>query len=311
VREDPPVAGSTSWPPSPLPGVAAAAPPAAAWVAPGAPPATAARPGRRRLLLIALAVVVLAGAGAGIGLAVGGSGPTGGAGAARSLLARALADARAAGSFHYVSTSRSSSGSAKLTQVTVGDAGGTEGRQAITVNGDRFRVLVVGATSYFQGDAVAMAESLGVPASVAEAHAGQWISLVSGDSPYQSVTAAVTTSSALEDNVTFRATEELAPSKLDGRLVQGLEGPMQAVDGQQAHGTATLYVTTGRRPVPVRYVERGTVGKGSSRGPLDFTLSFSAWAEPVSVPAPAGATSFASLGVSGGAPSGPGPTLFT
>lgn len=320
MPEDPPVGGSASWPP-PVTGPQVAAgdpppPPTAPLVppppTPPAPSGTSPASGRRWLLLLGLAVVVLAAAGTAIALALGGSGAAAGSAAARRLLAQSLADARAAGSFHYVSTSVSTSGTGRLTQTTIGDAGATEGRQDITVNGDRFTVLVLGPTTYFRGDALAMATSLGVPAPVAAAHAGQWIALVSGDSPYPSVTAAVTTSSALEDNVTFRAQQELPLAKIAGRQLQGVRGAMQTIEGQQAHGTATLYMTTGSRPMPVRYVEQGTVGKGSNAGSLDFSLTFSAWAEPVRVSAPSGALAFSALAVPGATPSpGPGPTYYT
>ena len=263
----------------------------------------------RRLLLIGLAVLVVAGAGAGIALALGGSGSAAGRAAARRLLAGALADARARGSFHYVSRSTSTLGPDTQTQVTVGDAGATQGSQDISVNGDHFTVLVIGPATYFQGDAVAMVTNLGIPGPVAQAHARQWISLASGDTPYPSVTAAVTTSSALADNVTFRPTSVLPLAEVDGRTVQGIRGPMGPLGGHAAHGTATLYVTTGRRPVPVSYVEHGTVGTGSSKGSVDFSIIFSAWGQPVAVPAPPGPIAFSALGVSG-APS-PGPTLFT
>ncbi|MDE3087162.1 MAG: hypothetical protein KGJ77_10410, partial [Acidobacteriota bacterium] len=177
-------------------------------------------------------------------------------------------------------------------------------------NGDRFTVLVIGPTSYFQGDALAMVTSLGVPGPVAQAHAGQWISLASGDAPYQSVTAAVTTSSALEDNVTFRPTRVLGVSKVAGRQLQGVQGPVRSVGGQQVQGTATLYVTTGSRPLPLRYVEHGTLGKGSTAGSLDFTLAFSAWGAALRETAPAAPVPFSALGASG-TPSGPGPTYYT
>ncbi|MDE3086036.1 MAG: hypothetical protein KGJ77_04645, partial [Acidobacteriota bacterium] len=232
MREDPPV-GSGAWPP-PVAGPQVTTAPSPPPPPPFAPAPTVARrrPGRRRLLLLGLAVVVVAAAGAGIGLALGGSGTATDVGAARRLVATSLADAGAAGTFHYVSTFASSSARGRVTQVTVGDAGATQGRQDITVNGDRFTVLVIGPSSYFQGDALAMVTSLGVPAPVAQAHAGQWISLVSGDAPYQSVTAAVTTSSALEDNVTFRPTRVLGISKVAGRQLQGVRGPVRSVGGQ-------------------------------------------------------------------------------
>lgn len=257
------------------------------------------------------AAVVLAAIGVGVGFAVSGSGAGSTKAAATSLLRSSLAAAEAAGSFHYVSTSTSStSTSSSLTQQTVGDAGSTEGTQVITISGDTFYVDVVGSTAYFEGDASAMVSILGVPVSVAEDYAGKWISLVSGDAPYQSVEIAVTTSSALDQNVTFAPKRELGSSRIDGTTGVGLQGPMTPVDGQAAHGTATLYVAATGRHLPLRYLESGTVGSGSNASKLKFSITFSGWGENVSVPVPAGAVPFSSLGASGS--TGPsGPTLIT
>jgi hypothetical protein len=220
---------------------------------------------------------------------------------------RALAAARAAGSFHYVS----SSSSAGLTQLTVGDAGPTSGRQVITVNGDTFTVLVVGTTAYFQGDAVAMVENLSVPLSVARAHAGQWISLVSGDNPYQSVYAAVTTADALHDNITFTPRTELGASTVAGQRVLGVRGPVHGLPGERATGTATFYLSSAGRHLPLRYVENGTVvGSNGAKAGLQFRIDFSAWSESVEVQAPPGAVAFSSLGVSGAPGQGSPPTTL-
>jgi len=231
---------------------------------------------------------------------------------ARQLVRSSLADARAAGSFHYLSSSTSSSATtSNVSQVTTGDAAADSGRQVITLSGDTFDVVVSGTTAYFRGDAAAMVVNLGVPIGVAEAHAGQWIALVPGEAPYQSVEVAVTTASALDQNITFSAVEDLGPARVGGRQTTAIEGRMSPVDGQPARGTATLYVTTTRHPLPVRYVERGSVGSGSSVSRLSFSITFSSWGENVGVTAPAGATPFTSLGVPGGAPPSPGPTILT
>lgn len=289
-----PAVGTWPAPPPPVP-------------APGFPGARPRR--RRRALWAACVVAALAAIGAGLGLSLGsGAGST--RAAAGRLLRSSLAAAGQAGSFHYVSTSTSASSTAPtVTQRTVGDAGSNGGTQAITLSGDTFSVVVLGTTAYFRGDGPAMALNLGIPATVAQTYAGKWISLVAGDGPYQSVQVAVTAASALQQNVTFTAHDELPASTMAGRRVIALRGPMAAVAGQAAHGTATLYVSASGRHLPVRYVERGTLGAGSGRSALDFSITFSAWGEPVSVSAPPGAIPFSSLGVQGSGPTGP--TLIT
>jgi hypothetical protein len=255
------------------------------------------------------ALVVVTGAGAGLWL-VFGSGPASSGQAARRLLRASLAAAEAAGSFHYVASSTSAvPGGPALTQRTAGDAAQHGGTQTITVSGDTFHVEVLGPVAYFRGDAPAMVQVLGVPPAVAQAYAGRWISLVAGDGPYSSVQVAVTAPSALAQNITFEAETQLPPSTLDGRRVIGLRGPMTAVQGQVAHGSATLYVSASGAHLPVRYVEHGTLGSGSRRSSEEFSITFSAWGEAVPLSAPPGAVPFSSLGVEGAGPSGP--TLIT
>ncbi|HAM01394.1 MAG TPA: hypothetical protein DCQ30_04085 [Acidimicrobiaceae bacterium] len=261
-----------------------------------------------------LVVAALVAVGTGVGVWLGASGPAGGGtpATARQLVRASLADARAAGSFHYVSSSISSSATtSNVSQVTDGDAASQSGRQVITLSGDTFDVVVAGATAYFRGDAAAMVVNLGIPIGVAEAHARQWIALVAGEAPYQSVEVAVTTASALDQNITFSALEDLGSTRVDGTQTTAIEGRMRPVDGQPARGTATLYVSTSRHPLPVRYVESGTVGSGSKASRLRFSMTFSSWGESVGVSAPAGAIPFTSLGASGGGPPSPGPTILT
>ena len=96
----------------------------------------------------------------------------------------------------------------------------SSGKQVITIGSDTFTVLVIGTSCYFQGDANQMVEQLGLPMSIATAHAGQWISLSPGDLPYQSVYVAVTTRSALSSNIAF------APHQESGRSTTGrVPGP--------------------------------------------------------------------------------------
>lgn len=218
--------------------------------------------------------------------------------AARRLATASLQAASAAGSFHYTSSATSNG----ATQLTIGDAGPHSGRQAITVGGDTFHVIVVDPNAYFQGDVPAMVTNLGLPVTVARAHAGQWVSLVGTDGPFASVYAAVTAPQALADNVSFSADEELSPTTVGGQRVIGLRGPVVPVAGQPATGTATLYVEAGGAHLPVEYVIHGHVASARSSPALSFTIDFSAFGEPVQLSPPAGAVPFGSF-----APPGSGP----
>jgi len=261
--------------------------------------------------MMAAAVVLVAALAAGaLWLATGGgtSSSVSSAPAARRLVVSSLAAALSAGSFHYVSSSTSSG----VQQLTVGNAASDHGMQVITVSGDTFKVLVIGAACFFQGDATAMVENLGLSPAAAQTHAGQWISLATGDAPYQSVYAAVTTASALHDNVTFTPARLLTASTVAGHRVEVVQGPLKGVDGQVAKGTATLEVTAGGRHLPVSYTERGTVGSGTAASSLTFRIDFSGWGEAVPVTAPTGAIAFSSLpSAGGGQPGGTGPVTGT
>ncbi|MHB8439887.1 MAG: hypothetical protein ACYDD4_12105 [Acidimicrobiales bacterium] len=236
-------------------------------------------------------VLLLAGAGAGIWIGAFSSSTSGSPGSARALERSALAAALRSGSFHYVSTSVGGG----QDQTTVGDAQRTSGRQAITINGDTFDVVVVGAQCFFKGDAAAVVENLGLPSADAGSAAGKWVSLATTDGPYQSVYAAVTTKSALDDNITFTPTLEITGITVDGRSVTEVRGAMHGLGGGVTRGTATLYVADGS-DLPVRYVESGSVtATGGGTTALDFRIDFSNWGEHVPVTAPAGAVAFAGL----------------
>jgi lipocalin len=230
-------------------------------------------------------------------------------GAASQLLRSAVAAAGRVNAFHYVSTS-TVSGPQGGTQKTIGDAGADSGRQVITAGKQKFTVLVVGTACYFKGNAAALVANLGLPTSLASAHAGQWISLARTDAPYASVYAAVTASSAISDNVTIVPQEQLPTTKVDGREVQTITGAIAPVriagQTEAPKGTASLAVRASAPHLPVRYTQQGTDDNARS----ETTVTFSRWGESVDITAPSGAVSYASLG-SGSVPTTPGGTVLT
>jgi hypothetical protein len=252
------------------------------------------------VVAVVLSVVVLSGVGAAL-IVTAGSTPvvsptTPPSPAAQALVRVALQSTLEGGSFHYVSTF-TSQGS---TETTVGDAGASSGKQVITIGPDTFTVLVVGTACYFQGNAHQLQDQLGLPASVASARAGQWISLAPGDLPYPSVFVAVTTRSALKANVAFAPHRVVGTSSRSGYHVIGITGPMSnvTINGttQHAKGSASLFITASRPHLPVEYTEDGKIDNSASH----LTMTFSDWGAVVAVTAPPGAVSYASLGVGNG-----------
>ncbi len=227
--------------------------------------------------------------------------------AARRTTRAALQATVERGSFHYVSQFTSMG----QLQTTVGDAGASAGKQVITIGSTTFTVIVIGKSCYFQGGERQMVEQLGLPVSIASAHAGQWISLAPGDLPYQSVYVAVTTNSALNSNIAFAPHQVTGTERRVGYRVLGISGPMtnQRVNGQllRVKGTAHLYVTSSLPHLPVQYTENGKIDKVASK----LVMTFSRWGEPIALTAPRGAITYASLGAGNGTTPTTGPPVLT
>lgn len=230
--------------------------------------------------------------------------------AAVALLRSALQAADHAGSVHYVSTS-SASGKGGGTQKTVGDAGPNEGEQVITTGSQRFTVLVIGTACYVKGNAAALEDQLGLAPSIAVAHAQQWISLVQSDEPYAAVYAAVDFAQAISDNITIVPHQVTTAPAVHGRRVKAIVGTIEPeqIAGQTfaPNGTATLDVSAGASPLPVRYVQQGTFDGQQTRA----SITFSGWGESITVVAPAGPVPYATLASgSGGVSPTTGSTFF-
>jgi hypothetical protein len=159
-----------------------------------------------------------------------------------------------------------------------------------------------------------MEDELDVSTAVATAHAQQWVSLKPTDEPYAAVYAAVTASSALADNIAFKAQRDLGRSTVDGQAVEAVSGaltPIPSVGETSVKGTGTLYVRASAPHLPVKYTEKGT----SDKEALTFSMTFSQWGETFAATTPTGAVTYVALGgpTGGGSattPSGPGPTVL-
>ena len=104
----------------------------------------------------------------------------------------------------------------------------------------------------------------------------------------------------------------LPTTTLDGRRVETVTGAIAplTLGGQTVapKGTAALAVRATAPHLPVRYTERGTQGRQTTRS----TVTFSHWGKAVAVAAPSGAVPYASLGVgSGSVPTTPTGTVLT
>ena len=151
------------------------------------------------------------------------------------------------------------------------------GSQAYTIDGTAHaNVLVVDGTGYFKGDKAALVSFFDFQPAIAGRYASQWISLRPGDSAggtnYQAVTAGVTLASLAEELSLTGTLTLTAPTVVAGRAVIGVHGTVPADDGDPPGTTATVYVATSGRPLPVS--EQLTFSGGRA------TYTFSRWGEP-------------------------------
>jgi hypothetical protein len=212
------------------------------------------------------------------------------------ILREAMTAAGAAHAFHY----RSVWSADGFSQIVVGDARPASGEESVSVGTDHFTAILTGQMEYFEGDAAALRDQLGLPAAKASANAGKWIRLQSSDGPFPSIEAGVTTSAALAQvliapfaTLPARRTRGVLASRITGRIPHG----------SAVTGSALLDLTT-RSKLPSAYSAHGS----DNGQPWSSTITFSRWGESIAVHAPTKALPFSSLQSS--AP-GPGITSVT
>lgn len=278
------------------------APPWAGYGAPGdawhwSPPRAARPPvSPKFVVLVAVVVVAALGAGIGIGAAIAPTSPQAARRAAHvraaAAFTQAMQAARHAGSFRYVEQS----GGSAAPETIAGNAGSGGGDQTITTGSDRWRLLLVGTSVYFNGNAAAMVGQLGAPAAVAQRDAGRWIAVPSSTGQlYQGFEVGITTSSNLSQF---------------GNTNQGIDFAASSVSSGSVGGTATTVIhgalgggspsSTNQATLTVRASDHlplsltARLSNGGQVTTLDWRYSH--WGEKVRPTAPAGAIPYASLG---------------
>ena len=228
--------------------------------------------------------------------ATGGASPTArpsgaapGSNPAAVLYQQALAATRGASGVHYDATT-----SGGGDQHTVGDAGRTTGTQDITVTSsygaEQFKLVLVGGTVYFQGNAPAAQDQLGVSATKAPDVAGKWVAVTINDGPYGVLQPGITTADQAKELPLVATTTE-SVTEPDGTKATRIHGTLPSNAGG-ATGTATLDVATGTH-LPITYTSSATATGTSFKG----TTTFSHWGTAPTPAAPTGgAVPWSSLG---------------
>jgi hypothetical protein len=231
---------------------------------------------RSRLRLAALAAASALAA-ALIVTTAGGSGAQAAQGsAATQLLRAAVHNALARTSVHELQTVTSAQGTGTVTT----DAGTSAGRQEIKrPGGERAQVLVVGGVAYFSGTQTALTNYFGLPAAVARKVATRWVSVPSSSAGYSVVAGGATLSGVLGSFAVPGHLSETAPTQVDGQAAIGIKGVGADKGATSITVSATVYVSRGSTPLPVRATY--TFSKGGS-----VTLELSNWNEHVAITVP-------------------------
>jgi hypothetical protein len=204
---------------------------------------------------------------------------------AANLLAQAMADARSAGWVHEVTLNVGDG----HRQTMDDDIGTSSGRQVIDDNGGRMTVLVVGGTTYVQGDAKALHNDLGAPSQDASQLAGHWLSIPPGNQLYGPVSDAVTLASDFQQARLKGPLKEGRQMRIDGRTTVPITGTFSGTPNHERI-TATIYVSTGSQPLPIEY-------RGSGHG-VSAQTRWTSWGRPVLLNPPPDAVSIGDGGSS-------------
>lgn len=206
---------------------------------------------------------------------------------ALSLYQRSLAAMRAAAGFHYVNASNGPD-----PETITGDAGVSGGRQDITFTAsygmEKFTLLLVSGTVYFEGNTAAVEDQLGVATADAAKLQNAWVSVASGDGPYGVLQPGITVADQAEE-LQFVPSSTTQVTTTDGTAATRILGSIPASNGNPA-SMAQLDVAPASN-IPLGYSSTFTVSGAS----VTSTTTFSQWGTAPTVSAPSGAVAWSSL----------------
>jgi hypothetical protein len=213
--------------------------------------------------------------------------PTLGTTRAAELYQDALNTIASATGFHYVAVFPG-------TETIVGDAGRAVGRQVVTFKStfglEVFELLLDSrGTVYFQGNAPAVEDQLGVAARKTLNVENRWVSLSHTDGPYSELEAGMT----VADQAVFVPMTPLstAPVRVDGKSATQISGTSTASNDPAS--AALLDIDAGSH-APLAFSSTTVTTTGSALS----TVTYSAWGQAVSVNVPDAAIAWSSLGAS-------------
>lgn len=204
---------------------------------------------------------------------------------------QALAATRATTGFHYVAVTAGGGADQRI----VGDAAPDGGTQVITFDSnygaEQFTLVLASGTVYFQGNAAALEDQLGVAPAASPGLQGKWISVSAGDGPYNVLAPGITIADQVQQ-LALMPTSATAVKGPDGTAATRILGTVPPQNGSPA-GTGRLDVPAGTY-LPISFASTVTGGGGT----VTSTTTFSGWGTPASVAIPPGAVAWSTLGAS-------------
>lgn len=201
---------------------------------------------------------------------------------ASALLSQAFADARAKGSFHQSLVQVSGKTRGTLTDDVTLDTG----RQLIrSSDGTRAEVEVIGQTAYMYGNQRALESYFKFSSDEVAVIGTNWVSVPSTNTAFASLAYDVTVTTALDEVSPSGHLTEGHVTTLDGERVIPISGGVPSGFSGGAGSRATLYVTAGGDPLPVR----ASVDVQQAHKPaVSLTGTLTDWGEHVAVSPPTG-----------------------
>lgn len=204
-----------------------------------------------------------------------------------TLFAEAIADAGNAGWVHEETVDAGNGHRVSM----VDDIGTSSGRQVIDDNGGHMTVLVMDGATYVEGDTEALEHDLDAPPQDATELAGRWLSIPPGNPLFKPVSDAVTLESDFSQVRFNGPLKRGAEERIDGTATIPITGTLAGTPHHE-RVAATLYVSTGDRPLPIEL-------RASGHG-LSEETEWTHWGHAVVINAP---SAVVSLGGGGGSAS--------
>lgn len=248
--------------------------------------ASVARPRRSWAIpIIVVLIVLLAGAGAAVYLRTTTSSSNSFATEpADQIAGAAQSAARAAGSVTIANSATASTGS-RTTEFQVSTA--TTGSQHFGSRTARFQNRCVPGTCYVEGNAAGLEEAFKMPATLANAHAGRWLSLQAAPGTatelrqYRAVFASTTLPSLLSSALVPSGLQVEGTTTFDGQEVVALHGA-HAAGNHRVRESGTWYVRADAPHLLLKSTGTATETTGIAR----FNSIYTAWGSTTAVVAP-------------------------